>query len=79
MLHNFRGSMKKRRQRRHGGYHIQHGIRPNKFLGKNGEQVFRHGDALIFITPGEAGEYIRKNKISVLYEIVQCDCPESEW
>jgi hypothetical protein len=64
---------------RHGGYHIQHQISPKKFLDKNGEQVFRHKDALIFLTPHEAAEYIKENNVSAIYGIVQCECPPSEW
>jgi len=67
------------KKRRHGGYHIQNQVLPKKFLGKDGKQVFTHRDALIFVTAQEAAEFIKENKISEMYGIVQCECPPSEW
>ena len=67
------------KKKRHGGYHIQNQISPKRFVGKDGSQVLRHRDALVFVTAAEAAEYVREKKLSELYAIVLCDCPPSEW
>jgi hypothetical protein len=68
------------KKRRHGGYHIQERVGPEQFfLGEGGKRVFKHREALVFLTPHDAAEHIRKNDLSPLWEIVLCDCPPSEW
>ncbi len=60
------------------GYHIQHQIFPKYFLGKNGEKVYTHGEALVFATSIKAADFMIENRIGEMYAIIRCNCPPSE-
>jgi len=68
----------KKIKRRSGGYHIANAVgKPQRLLNNRGEFTVG-GDALLFITPSEAAEYIRAHGIaSALNVIVPCECSDT--
>ena len=68
---------RKRTKARSGGYHIADTIwQPPRLLNDQGEFT-QSGDALVFITPSEAAEYMKEHKLNLAgYSIIHCECSD---
>lgn len=67
---------KVKKKKRGSAYHIAKGLtKPQRLLNNRGEFTVG-GDALVFITPGEAAEYMKEHKMNSaeLCSIVPCEC-----